>query len=105
MQDTVQLYHTRKGTEQSLLLPTACLFTSLSWSPEEQGHCSNADLTMHPSGYHHVSPSHVMPVNLQPNINPASESPADHQSNEPPFKDQSNEPLVDCISNDSLADH
>ena len=68
------------------IVPTACLFTSLSWSPEEQEHCSNADLTpRQPKSCHVGEP----PTNHQSN-----ESPADHPLNDPPADHQSNEPPI-----------
>ena len=59
---------------------TAYLFTSLSWSPEEQEHCSNADLP----------PCH------------ATEPPTKHHSSESPAA-QSSEPPVDRVSDDHPA--
>ena len=88
------------------IVPTACLFTSLSWSPEEQGHCSNADLPPCQSKSCHAGEP---PTNYQYNESPAdyqlNESSVDHLSDHPPADHQSNEPPVNLQYNDAPANH
>ena len=97
------------------IVPTACLFTSLSWSSKKQGHCDNADLppsqscqqSQYAMGMSNEFAPHSDQFNEPPLLSDhqSNEPPADHQCSELVANHQSSEPPANHQSTESPADH